>query len=180
MRRIAVVGVAGSGKSTFAAALAARLGRPRIDMDALHWLPNWVMVDLDLFRARVAEAAAGEAWVTDGNYGKARDCLWPRAEAIVWLDYHWTVIAPRLIGREIGLILSGREIHNGNRVTFRSQFLSRDSVILFALNQYRRHRPQLEPALARPEHAHLKLFRFRSPGEARRWLQSLPAPSAPP
>ncbi len=173
MRRISVIGVSGSGKTTFAAALASRLGLPHVDMDALHWQPNWVMVDLDVFRARVAAAAAGEAWVTDGNYGKARDCLWPRAEAVVWLDYHWSVIAPRLLVRELRLVWTGQQIHNGNRVTLRSQFLSRDSLFLFAFNQYRRHRAQIEAALAQPEHAHLRVFRFRSLRAAREWLDGL-------
>jgi adenylate kinase family enzyme len=173
VRRIAVIGVSGSGKTTFAAALAARLGLPHVDMDALHWQAGWTMVELDVFRARVAAVAAGDAWVTDGNYGKARDCLWPRAEAIVWLDYHWSVIAPRLLMRELRLVMTGREIHNGNRVTLRSQFLSRDSLFLFAFHQYRRHRPQMEAALARPEHAHLRVFRFRSPRAAHEWLDGL-------
>ncbi|HEY3108445.1 MAG TPA: adenylate kinase [Chloroflexota bacterium] len=179
MRRISVVGVSGSGKTTFAAALAGRLGLSWVDMDALHWQPNWAMVELDLFRARVAAVAAGDAWVTDGNYGKARDCLWPRAEAVVWLDYHWSVIAPRLLRRELRLILTGQEIHNGNRVTLRSQVFSRDSLFLFAFNQYRRHRRQIEAALAQPEHAHLKLFRFRSPRAARVWLDGLKAEGRP-
>jgi adenylate kinase family enzyme len=173
MHRISVIGVSGSGKTTFAAALAARLGLPYVDMDALHWQPNWAMVELDHFRARVVAVAAGDAWVTDGNYGKARDCLWPRAEAVVWLDYHWSVIAPRLLRRELRLILTGQEIHNGNRVTLRSQVFSRDSLFLFAFHQYRRHRPQIEAALAQPENAHLKLFRFRSPRASRAWLDGL-------
>jgi adenylate kinase family enzyme len=177
MLRVAVIGVSGSGKTTFAAALAARLGAPYVDMDALHWQPGWVMVDLDVFRARVAAAAAGDAWVTDGNYGKARDCLWPRAEAVVWLDYHWSVIAPRLILRELRLLLTGRKIHNGNRVSLRDLFLSRDSLFLFAFNQYRRHRRQMEAALAQPEHAHLTVHRFRSPRAAADWLASLPRPA---
>jgi adenylate kinase family enzyme len=173
MRRVSIVGVSGSGKSTFASVLSRKLDLPYVDMDALHWLPNWTMVPLDQFRARVAHAAAGDKWVTDGNYSKARDRLWPRADTVVWLDYHWTVIFPRLFRREIGLALSGKTIHNGNRVTWRNQFLSRDSLFLFAFNQYRRHRHGIEASLAKPEHAHLTLHRLRSPKQANAWLAAL-------
>jgi len=41
-RRIAVVGVTGCGKTTFAAALAAALDLAHIELDALHWEPDWV------------------------------------------------------------------------------------------------------------------------------------------
>ena len=44
---------------------------------------------------------SGAAWVIDGNYSEARDIVWPRATAIVWLDYSWRVIAWRLLTRTI-------------------------------------------------------------------------------
>jgi len=40
--RTVVVGSSCAGKTTFAAALSARLGVPHVQLDALHWLPDWV------------------------------------------------------------------------------------------------------------------------------------------
>jgi len=41
MRRIVVIGTTGARKSTLAASLAARLDLPPIELDALHWGPQW-------------------------------------------------------------------------------------------------------------------------------------------
>ena len=41
-RRVVVTGLAGSGKSTFAVALAAETGLPVIHLDLAFWKPGWV------------------------------------------------------------------------------------------------------------------------------------------
>lgn len=83
-RRIVVIGATGSGKTTFARALAAARGREFYDLDDLHWLPGWQPRERADFYARAAAAAAGEDWVICGNYSAVRAAVWPRAEAIVW------------------------------------------------------------------------------------------------
>jgi adenylate kinase family enzyme len=42
MARTVVIGTSCSGKTTFARDLARTLGLPHIELDALHWQPNWV------------------------------------------------------------------------------------------------------------------------------------------
>jgi adenylate kinase family enzyme len=52
--RILVVGSSCSGKTTFARALAGILGRPHIELDALHWGPNWCYApDFEAFQREI-------------------------------------------------------------------------------------------------------------------------------
>jgi DNA helicase HerA-like ATPase len=86
-RRLIVIGTSGAGKTTLAKTLASLLGSPFVELDALHWDPNWTPAPPETFRARVAAATAGERWVVDGGYSAVRDLLWPRADTLIWLDY---------------------------------------------------------------------------------------------
>jgi len=172
-QRIVVVGTAGSGKTTLAGQLAARLGLPHVELDALHWDANWTMVPLPVFRERVAQALAGDAWVVDGSYGKARDLVWPRAKMIVWLDYGLPIIFWRLFWRSVQRSLAREELWNGNRERLRDQFFSRDSLFLWALQSNRRQGAEYLALLQRPEHAHLELVRLRLPAATRAWLASV-------
>jgi adenylate kinase family enzyme len=178
-RRISVVGSTGSGKTTFARELARRLRVPHVELDALAWGPNWTLVPAEVFKERVARAVEGDAWVIDGNYAGrgARDRVWPRADTVIWLDPPLQVIFARLFERAVQRIRSGDELWpgTGNRETFRNQFLARDNLFWWAIKTYRRRRRELPVILARPEHAHLTVHRFRRPDEADTWLERQPA-----
>ena len=169
VKRVAVVGISGAGKTTFAAALAARLGYRHVELDALHWEPGWKMAELDVFRARVAEATAGEAWVTDGSYSKVRDVVWGRADTLVWLAYPLPLVFARLFRRTVRRLITREELWGGNRERLRDQ-LGRESLFLWTVHQHRRNKSAYPEALASPAYAHLRVARLRSPGEAARWL----------
>jgi adenylate kinase family enzyme len=170
IQRVVIVGTTGSGKTTFAAHLAGRLGVPHVELDALHWEANWTEADLDRFRVRVERAVSQEAWVVDGNYHVVRDLVWPRAEAVVWLDFRLSVILWRLVRRTARRVFTREELWNGNRERFLTQVATRDSILLWALRTYRRRRRNYPPLFNRPEHAHLAVVRLRSPRAAQRWL----------
>jgi adenylate kinase family enzyme len=179
MRRVAVVGTSGSGKTTLAAALAARLGARHIELDALHWEPNWTEAVPAVFRARVAAAVAGETWVADGNYSKVRDLVLGRADTLVWLDYPLALVLWQLTQRTLRRLRSHEELWQGNRERLRMH-LSRDSLFLWALQTHGRNRRRYLALIADPELAHLRRVRLRSPAEADRWLESLTAGVASP
>ena len=130
MQRVSVIGVTGSGKTRFAASLASRLHVPHVELDALHWEPNWTMVELDIFRGRVASQVSADGWVIDGNYAKVRDLVWGRADTVVWLDYSFALTFARLLRRTLARIRSGEELWNGNRERFAEQFFSRESLLI--------------------------------------------------
>src|SRR2546426_6462918 len=142
--RVSVVGSTGSGKTTVARELARRLGVPHVELDALNWGPSWTMVPVDVFKERVARAVVGDGWVIDGNYGGrgAGDLVWPRADTVIWLDPPLHVIFARLFKRALRRIRSREEVWpgTGNRETYRNQFLSRESLFIWALRTYWRRR----------------------------------------
>jgi adenylate kinase family enzyme len=173
VQRVVVVGVTGAGKTTFAQALARQLGVPYVELDALHWGPNWTMPETKEFRARVAPATARPTWVIDGNYARVRDLVWGRADTLVWLDYALPLILWRLFWRTVRRANRRQELWNGNRESLAKAFLSRESLFLWALKTYPRNRATYPRALASPDYAHLRLVRLRNPGEATAWLASV-------
>ena len=97
--RVLVGGMMGSGKSTFARALAARTGLPVIHLDLHYWKPGWVRPSDDEWRERQRALLAGEAWIIDGNYNETLALRLERAETVVFLDTPWWLCASRAFVR---------------------------------------------------------------------------------
>ena len=173
--RIVVVGSTCAGKTTLARHLSALLDIPHVELDALNWEANWVAAQLEVFRQRVEDAVAGDAWVVDGNYSAARDLVWPRATALIWLDYPLRTLFWRLLRRTLRRTLTGEELWNGNREQFRVQFLSSDSLFLWLLRTYRRRRRDTSLEIGLPERSNLEVVHLRSAGATRDWLSTLEA-----
>lgn len=87
MKRIMVIGCPGSGKSTFARALRDITGLPLVYLDQLYWNADRTTVDKAVFRARLAEAMAGECWIIDGNYGSTMEMRLEACDTVFFLDY---------------------------------------------------------------------------------------------
>jgi hypothetical protein len=172
LQRVAVVGATGCGKTWLAQSLAQRLAVPHVELDALYWEAGWEEAPRDVFRPRVEAALAGQAWVADGNAHLARDIIWRRATALIWLDYALPLVLWRLARRTLRRALTGEELWNGNRQGLGNLF-GRNSVVLWALESHSRHRREYPAELARPEYAHLVALRLRSPLETDQWLASL-------
>jgi len=172
-RRISVVGTCGSGKTTVGREIAARLGIPFLELDALAWLPEWVSRPTEELRSLVEERTRDPAWVVDGNRGVVRDLVWTRADTVVWLDYPFRRVFTQLLRRTILRVVCREELWNGNRESWRTSFFSRDSILLWAIRTHRRRKREYPELLARPENAHLTVIRLRSPAETRRWLATL-------
>jgi len=100
MRRVVILGCSGSGKSTLARALGERLDVPVVHLDALFWRPGWKEPDNEGFRARLAIAIAGDAWITDGNFvGRTFDLRLPRADQVIYVDQPRRVCLWRVLKR---------------------------------------------------------------------------------
>jgi adenylate kinase family enzyme len=174
-RKIVVIGTTGSGKSTTAAKLADILGLDFIDLDALHWEPNWVDAPVDVFRARVEAATRSPGWALAGNYSKTRDLVWSRSEAVVWLDYPFWTVFWQLTRRSFARWWNKELLWGTNYESLWTHFKlwSEDSLWHWLVKTYWRRKREYPMLLARPENAHLHLIHMKTPQETRAWLDSL-------
>ncbi len=174
-QRIVIVGTTSAGKSTLAQQIADRFGYHFIELDALHWEPNWQEAPLDIFRARVENATQAPAWTVAGNYHIARDLIWPRAEAVIWLDYSLPLIFGRLWKRTWRRWWYQEELWNGNRENIWTHFKlwSTDSLFHWLFRTYWRRKREYPELLSLPENQHLELIRFKHPREVDEWLNGL-------
>jgi adenylate kinase family enzyme len=165
MRRVVVIGSGGSGKSTFARRLGSRLDLPVIHLDAEHWGAGWAEPPKDVWRRRVEELVAGDAWIIDGNYSGTLDVRLAACDTVIFLDLPRTVCAWRIIKR-VFQYRDGRrpDMAEGCRERFDFAFL------LWVWNYPRRSRPKIIELLER--HSHDKTaVRLRSRREVENFLR---------
>lgn len=107
MRRVAVIGNAGGGKSTLSKRIAADIDAPYRAVDQILWAPGWRY--RDDFSARHRAWLKEPAWVIDGfgAWGAIEE-RFAAADAILWIDlpialhYWWATkrVAKAVVGRD--------------------------------------------------------------------------------
>lgn len=101
MKRIAILGCCGSGKSTLSHRLAKVTNLPLIHLDQEYHLPNWQERPADEWSNIHAGLVARNRWIIDGCYGGTVSQRTQRADMIVWFDIPTHVCLYRVIKRVI-------------------------------------------------------------------------------
>ncbi len=104
MRRIAVVGCPGAGKTTFCRALSKKIGLPIIHLDTYYHdksQPHFEAKNLRAWQSKIVELAGKEKWIMDGNFGSTFTQRFARADTIIFFDYPrylclWRILKRRL------------------------------------------------------------------------------------
>jgi adenylate kinase family enzyme len=166
MRRIALIGNGGGGKSTLARALGRHLRIPIHEVDEVQWLPGWRRAPLDEVARTLDAWAADDAWIIDG-FGP-----WPvidrrmsRADTIVYVDFplrtHLWWAAKRQV---VSLV---------RRRAWASQSAPPSSLLLFrTLRRVHAMRSSLLELVTKDGRG-VKLVHLRSPREMERWLSEV-------
>jgi adenylate kinase family enzyme len=174
VRRVSVVGISGSGKSSLAAALAGRLGVPWLELDSIFHMPGWTPRPVEGFRAEVDRFTSGEGWVVDGGYSAVRDLVWARADTVVWLDLPRHLVMRQLLSRTLRRMATGAELWNGNKESFRFLLDKDESIIRYAWTKHATMRDRYQRAAADPANARLTFVRLTSRDAVTRLTRSLP------
>ena len=166
MRRIAVIGNGGGGKSTLARALSRDLDIPLHEVDEVQWLPGWRRAPLDEVAHILEGWAADDAWIIDG-FGP-----WPvidrrmaRADTIVYVDFPFRTHLWWAAKRQLVSVL--------RRSAWGGQSAPPPSLLLFrTLRRVHGMRSDLLELVTKTDRP-AKLVHLRSPGEMKRWLDDV-------
>ena len=175
LERVVVIGTSCSGKTSLAQSLSDVLDVPNIELDAIHWLPNWEPRSTLELRSLVGQAVASDRWVADGYYGQVRDIVWQKATCLIWLNYPFRVVFWRALRRTISRVFTGVSVYSENTESFRRAFLSKDSILLWVITTFRRRRREIPLLLAEPEFSHLRVMEFNGQRDADEFLRSVGA-----
>jgi adenylate kinase family enzyme len=179
VQRISVVGNSGSGKTTIARAVAAALGIPHLELDAVFHQPGWQPLATSEFRRIVSEFTAGPSWIVDGNYSKVQDIIWNRADTVVWVDPPRHRVMRQLFARTLRRMATRAELWNGNREPWSNLFRldPEQSILAWAWTNHRRYRDRYLATQADPANAQLTFVRVRTPADAAALLRDIESPA---
>ena len=136
-RRIIITGTSCTGKTTLGRQLSDTLDLVQIDLDDLHFRPNWVMKDSVTFIADVDNAVqAQDEWIVSGSYqSKLKESLYPKANIIIWLDLPLRTILGRYFKRTFRRVIHKEQCCGENYETL-GHVLFKDNMLAHIFKTY--------------------------------------------
>ena len=167
--KINIVGISGSGKSTFAKKIADKLHHPYIELDSIYWRSDWkhnpnFLTDLN------SNLSANSSYVLDGNYASSDHLKWKDIDLVIWLDYSFHLSFYRCLTRTIKRLITKECLWGSNKETIYN-ILGKNSILYFMITHYYKNKKKFENDMV--NHSNITFIRLRTPKEAEAFLQSL-------
>jgi adenylate kinase family enzyme len=99
--RTVIIGNSGSGKSTLAEAIASLVHIPVIDLDLLHWEEDGYGAKRNeqVARKMALDVSDQPCWIIESVFGWLAEVVLPKATALIWLDFPWSLCREGLLTR---------------------------------------------------------------------------------
>jgi adenylate kinase family enzyme len=89
MYRILIIGLPGSGKSTFANKLGKKLNRDVTHLDKVYYESGWKHIQTkDEWKETVKNLISKEKWIMDGNYRGTLDMRLESADCVILFNFN--------------------------------------------------------------------------------------------
>jgi adenylate kinase family enzyme len=167
MKRIAIIGPGGAGKSTLARQTGEKTGLPVVHLDAVYWHEGWQETPKDVWEQTVREIARQPEWITDGNYGGTMELRLEAADTILFLDLPPLLCVWRVVRR-------WRKYRHGSRPDMAPGCPEKvDFAFVKWIWNYRRdRRPDILKRMDKYAEGR-RLVHLQTTGQVRRFLQTL-------
>jgi len=156
MKRVAVIGPGGAGKSHIASQLGESLGARVVELDRLFWRPGWVETPAPEWEELQRRELSREPWVVEGLHADTMHLWLEAADMIVFLDVSpllatWRVSRRRLSGDDRSTAPAGCEPAPAYRALIK--------FLLYQLEYRRKIRPEILRILDRRGDAEVAVLR---------------------
>jgi adenylate kinase family enzyme len=164
MRRIAIIGSGGAGKSTLARTLGEILGLPVIHLDKEYWKPGWIEPPKDEWVRTVEELVKRDEWIIDGNFGGTMEIRLAAADTVIFLDFPSTICLRRVIKRRLMHWNTNRpDMAEGCNEKIDLEFLG------WVWNFRKTTKPEIEKRLLKLDKS-VRIVRLRTPSATKAFL----------
>lgn len=160
-KRIALIGISASGKSTASRVIAPKTQLPLFHMDQLFWRGNCEDVPEEEYLEKHKLLIAQDEWVIEGYIDEKMSDRLKRADLILYLDYSGVRCVYQLIQRWL-------THRNESRPELALEALEKFSWSFLWLVLTRGERPRIEQAIKEAKPNELK--RFAAPGQFKEFL----------
>jgi adenylate kinase family enzyme len=167
--RVVLLGAVGAGKTTFSALLAVRLGVRHVERDDIGF-PIGSQDYLD----RIATEVAADSWVFDGPPYFAETLVYPRATAIIAIDFERTVVLRRVLARTVKAMATQWP----SRAAWEWNIFSSKHPVRWSWTTWAERRQQIADLRVNPIVNAAEFIHFGRPIEAETWLEALGAQAA--
>jgi adenylate kinase family enzyme len=171
MKKIAVIGCGGSGKTYVSKKLGRRLNIPVHHLDKMFWRPGWEAINKPDFLDLQNEVCGRQVWILDGNYASTMTERFEYTDTVIFLDMP-TVYCLRGVLRRYrryrGAVRPDMTAGNTERLTW--------SFLAWILRFRSQKRPTILAQLARLRRSH-NIHILKSRGEIESFFNTLVPPS---
>lgn len=167
-----IIGSSCSGKTTLGKRLAKITHAKIIDIDELHWKPNWQSTPSAQLIPKIEKEIWGEPrWIISGNYRETMPTTMPQATCVIWLDYPLTLLLRRMLKRTIIRVITQQEICNGNKETIKGTFFEKNNLFSYTIRTYPKRKQQFPQIIK--TYPHLKFIQIKSPKQLEKFIYKL-------
>ncbi|WP_326797276.1 topology modulation protein [Streptomyces sp. NBC_01808] len=167
MKKVAIVGCGGSGKSHVARELGRILDAPVTHLDAAFYDDEWNALPMDKFAELQRELVAQAQWVIDGNYNSTLPVRLGACDTVVLMDVSTVAALYGIFSRQIrhGAGHKGNGVHN--RIHW--------GVIKYVATYRRKMRPRVMAKIEQCAADRADVVLLANRRQTRRWLRQVAA-----
>ncbi len=162
-KRIAIIGISGSGKSTVSRIVTAKTGLPLLHMDQHFWKGNWEAVPEPEYLKAHETLIQKDEWIIEGYIDSKMSDRIKAADLVLYLDYGG-------IHCGVGVIKRWIKHRKENRPELPRGALERPDFNFLWLTLKRGERTEIEKAIEIAKPVNLK--RFHQPKELEQFIKS--------